>query len=769
MTKDFEDGVALRRGESIDTVAESYVRFLKTNYKIVIGTTVVVGCIAAEYALFSPPVYQTNMLLQVQEPPESSSRSSLEDVSSLFAVKPRAATEIQKITSRSILEAAIAPMHLDISLTPKRDILTRAQSRVSAAWRRINGDTETSEVQRGAASVAELPGSLRNKALEVVAQSNGRYRLVLPDGETFEGTLSTLESFPSKHGTISLKIDALPGNAGQVFALRRLSQAAVVDNLQGRLNVTERGKESNIVSASLEGTDPEFIRNVLHAVGTTYVLSEESRRGRDAQKSIEALSTELPVLKGQIEKSEDRFSRFKNETGSVNLSEQASVVIRQLADVQAKMTDLQVQRQELLRRFTKGDSTVLAVDRQITTLSARATQLEAEARMLPELEQQALRLSRDISVNNQLYAGLLANMQQLRFIRAGRVNEVRLVDDATLPEEPIKPRRWLIVALGVMGGAFLGILLALAKKAWSGKIDDPDDIERRTGLPVFASGPFSDLSRAVLYRQGAGGVNGRPATQLSRYKAPSNESLRRFSAIFEHKMHATGSRIALFSGVNAWTGTSFVAEYVANQLAQSGTRVLLIDADARFGRLSKRRNARSAPGLFEVISGRSTFDEVVRTGSAGDFDFLPSGIQSDGAIASLSRDGLQRALASIGDRYQYLILDAAPVLSAAETMIMARQAGCVFVVARSRYSRLADLTACVRAFESIGVRVTGAVLNTVGRRKYNSAAPTKGAEAAETVGNTRGSAGVFGGASLTTQREAIRDGMTPRAPGLHET
>ncbi|SAK65856.1 exopolysaccharide transport protein family protein [Caballeronia glebae] len=771
MTKDFADDVALPRGEIADTVTESYIRFLKRNYKVIVATTVIFGSVASEYAILATPIYQTSMLLQVQEPPESAGRSSLEDVSSLFAVKPRAATEIQKITSRSVLEAAIAPMHLDISLVPRRDIWTRAQSKLSAAWRRIGGDTEASGVQRGSASVAELPESLRKKRLQVVSEGSGHYRLVTPDGETFKGAISTLETFRTKYGAISLKIDALPGDAGQVFDLRRLSRSAVVDNLQGRLSVTERGKESNIVSASLEGTDPVFIRNLLHAIGTTYVSGEEARRSADAQKSMEALSTELPILKGQIEKSEDRFSRFKNETGSVNLSEQANVVIRQLADVQAKMTDLKVQRQELLRRFTKDDSTVLAVDRQITTLSARATQLEAEARMLPELEQQALRLSRDISVNNQLYAGLLSNMQQLRFIKAGRVNEVRLIDDATLPEEPIKPRRWLIVALGILGGAFLGILLALAKKAWSGKIDGPDDIERRTGLPVFVSGAFGDVSRAASYRQGIDGVHARESSQCPDSRLPSGESLRRFSAIFEHKMHESGARIALFSGVNAWTGTSFVAEQVAAQLAQNGARVLLIDADARAGRLSKRRNAGAAPGLSDVISGRSTFEEVVRHGSAGDFDLLPSGVQKDGVPASLSRDTLGRSLTSVGDRYQFVILDAAPVLSAAETLVMARQAGCVFVVARSNLTRLADLTACVDAFESIGVRVTGAVLNTLGRRRrYRSAAvPVHGVEASPTASNTRGSSSAFGGTSLTTQREAIRDGMTPRPSGLHET
>ncbi|GJH13526.1 AAA family ATPase [Caballeronia novacaledonica] len=760
MTKDFGDRVASRNGGSVDTVAESYVHFLKSNYKIIVATALIVGCLAGEYAAFAPPIYQTSMLLQVQEPPESSSRSSLEDVSSLFAVKPRAATEIQKITSRGILEAAIAPMNLDISLTPRRSLWERARSRLNATWRRINGDAEVKEVQRGSASVAELPESLRRGSLGVVSEGHGSYRLLIPDtDESFKGTVSTLESFNSKRGTISLKIDALPGDAGQEFTLRRISRAAIVDNLQDRLRVTERGKDSNIVSVSLEGTDPESIRNILHAIGETYVSSEATRRSGEAQRSIEILSRELPTLRGQIEKSEDRYSRFKNETGTLNLSEQSSILIKQLADLQAKVTDLQVQRQELLRRFTKDDSTVLAVDRQITTLSARASQLEANARILPELEQQALRLSRDISVNNELYTGLLANMQQLRFIKAGRVNEVRLVDDATLPENPVKPWRVLIAVIGVLGGALLGMVLALARKAWSGKIDDSNDIERRTALPVFACEASSEISRAALYRRGIDDVHAGAESHSSQSKVLTSESLRRFSTIFEHKMHEAGSRVALFSGVNARTGTSFVAERVAGQLAQGGARVLLIDADARFGRLSRRRNAGSAPGLFDFVSGRSTFEAAVRVGSEGNFDFLPSGIQSDGMRACFSSDTLERSLKSICDRYQYVILDGAPMLSAAETLVLARQAGCVFVVARSKYSKLADLMACVEALESVGVQVTGAVLNTIGHRKSHllAAVSAYGADVSETSGSTRGSPGAFGGAPLTTQRETMRD------------
>jgi tyrosine-protein kinase Etk/Wzc len=772
MTKDVGDAIAFRYRESGDTVTESYVRFLKTHFRTIAASAVIVGCVAAVYAVLAPPVYQTSMLLQVQEPPESPSRSSLEDVSSLFAVKPRAATEIQKIASRTNLETAIAPMHLDISITPKQSVVSRVRSKLSVAWRRISGDSDVSDAQQGVGSVAEIPANLRRQPLEVVSAGNGRYRLLIPGSdESFEGTVATLEHFQTKRGVISLEIDTLPGDAGQLFDLRRLSRSSVVDKIQERLNVTERGKDSNIVSASLDGTDPVFIRNVLHAIGTTYVLNEAARKGSDAQKSIETLSTELPALKGLIEQSEDRYSRFKNETGSLNLSEQTNVVIKQLADVQAKMTDLQVQRQQMLGRFTSTDSSVVAMDRQIATLSTRAAELATEARMLPDLEQQARSLSRDISANNELYAGLLANMQQLRFIKAGRVNEVRLVDDATLPEKPIKPSRWLIVVLGFLSGAFLGMVLALARKAWSGRIDGPDDIERRTGVPVFASGAFGEFARGGSYRRGIGAVRGGAAASAYQSRVPPNECLRRFSVIFEHQMHASGSRIALFSGVDARTGTSSVAAQVAGRLARGGARVLLIDADARSGGMSTRADSGCARGLVDLVAGHCTFEEAVRVGPEGSFDFLPRGVNPDGPLAGFSGDAVQRALAAVCDRYGYVIVDSAPVLEASETLVMARQAGCVFVVARSGSSRLANLTACVDAFESVGVRVTGAVLNMAERKKYRLfATPSvNSVDVSEGGKNARGSAGAFGGVSRATPSETMRDGIGHRPSGLHET
>jgi tyrosine-protein kinase Etk/Wzc len=239
-------------------------------------------------------------------------------------------------------------------------------------------------------------------------------------------------------------------------------------------------------------------------------------------------------------------------------------------------------------------------------------------------------------------------------------------------------------------------------------------------------------------------------------------------------MQEEGRHIALFSGVSARAGTSLVAEHMASLLALAGARVLLVDADARRGSLSNRRNAATGLGLLDIVSGRCTFDHGVRTGAEGGFDFLPRGMVTDGAIACLSGNTVRELLASLHDRYDYVIVDSAPVLSAAETLVFAQQAGCVFVTAQSQSSTLADVAACLEAFESVGVRVTGALLNTgtskanVDRTQKPAAGSPASVETAHGTGNTHGLSTAFAGNSFKLQRDSVRGSGTRRPSGQRE-
>lgn len=103
--------------------------------------------------------------------------------------------------------------------------------------------------------------------------------------------------------------------------------------------------------------------------------------------------------------------------------------------------ELKQKRDELTTRFAAGHPALQAIDEQVATLKDRAAKIAARVKALPDLEQDTLRLMRDVQVNNELYVDLLNNMQQLKLVKAGKVGNVRLIDNAPLPRAPVKPKK----------------------------------------------------------------------------------------------------------------------------------------------------------------------------------------------------------------------------------------------------------------------------------------------------------------------------------------
>src|SRR5690606_17078055 len=101
------------------------------------------------------------------------------------------------------------------------------------------------------------------------------------------------------------------------------------------------------------------------------------------------------------------------------------------------------------------------LDQQIAAVQAELDDISQRIKTLPDLEQQLLDLMRDVKVNGELYVNLLNSAQQLRLVKEGKVGNVRVVDTAVVPVNPIKPDRPLIVAVALLMGLVLGTGIAL--------------------------------------------------------------------------------------------------------------------------------------------------------------------------------------------------------------------------------------------------------------------------------------------------------------------
>jgi tyrosine-protein kinase Etk/Wzc len=335
--------------------------------------------------------------------------------------------------------------------------------------------------------------------------------------------------------------------------------------------------------------------------------------------------------------------------------------------------------------------------------------------VLPPLEQNVLRLQRDVQVDTELYTNLLNTREQLKLVKAGKTGNVRLVDTAEVPEEPVWPKPMLILASSLFLGFFAGIAAALTRQHLFDAIDDPYEVEVRTGLPVYATIPYS-REEAKLTR-----ARRRSESRDLILASESNvdlavESLRNFRMALEFTMPQARNRVVLITGPTPGIGKSFVSLNLAAIIGASGKRVLLVDADMRRGFLHRQMGGDRGPGLSDLIEGTLRADEVIRATRFPGVDFLPTGKQVRSPSDIFSHANAELLLMDLAAKYDIVLLDGPPVLSAVDASLLASLSGSTFLVARQGVTGVGELLESVRQLAKIGLSARGVIVNGLRQR-----------------------------------------------------
>jgi tyrosine-protein kinase Etk/Wzc len=268
--------------------------------------------------------------------------------------------------------------------------------------------------------------------------------------------------------------------------------------------IVEQGRQSGVILTSLTGNDPEIIAQTLNEIGSMYVRQNVARKVAEAEKMLAFLKTNLPQLRAKIEQSESRFNQFRNRNGSFDLTTESKVVLDQSIKLQTSLLDLQQKRSDLDARFGPQHPNIQTIDVQIRGLTNELNTINNRMKSFPAVEQDYLRMTRDMKVDTELYASLLNSSQQLQLVTAGKVGNVRIVDVAAVPQIPILPLPMNITAIAGMLGLLTGLLLAFLRNSMRDGIRHPTDIEQRAGLRVFSTIPFRPGSCSGLAARSPG-------------------------------------------------------------------------------------------------------------------------------------------------------------------------------------------------------------------------------------------------------------------------
>jgi len=700
-------------GEGINLV--EYLDILVDNRWLIAVVTAAALFLGFAYAFFGKPMYEANVAVQVEDSGNSAGSFLGDAASSLLSVKTPAAGEIEIIKSRAILAQAVENTKLYISAQPRYApvvgswLSRRATDLSNPGFMGLSGYVTGTE--KIVVPQFDVPADLEEQQFSLTVQADNRYELAHPGIETpLQGAIGTPLVANLPGGSLRLLVSSVSAKPGAQFRVVRFSKQLTLLSLQDGLKVVEKGKQSGVIDVSWKHPSPEKLTQLLNEIGRLYVRQNIERKAAEAEKTLGFLDTALPQFKKQLEQSEDLYNRYRNENGTVSLDDEAKNALTQTVDLQSRLLEAQQKRRELSARFTDKHPSIQTLDTQISAWKGEIASVDSRIRKMPLLQQNTVQMQRDIKVNTDLYVSLLNSSLQMRLAKEGKVGNVRLLDDAIIPEEPVWPKRPLILALALLLGLMAGVAAAIARNSFFGGIRNPSEIEMHTGLSVYSSIPLSGAQR-MIDRSIENKAPGLHILALQHSEDPAVESLRSLRTALQFAMLEAPNNRLLISGATPGVGKTFVSVNFAAITAASGKKVLLVDADLRKGRVNQFFSMSRSSGLSELIAGTLSLEKAVRPSVLPNLDVITTGVLPPNPAELLLSDSFSQLLEKLSPSYDLVIIDTAPVLVAADTASVAPLAGSLLLVARAEKTQLGELNESVRRLAHAGCTANGVILN----------------------------------------------------------
>ncbi len=705
----------------------SYLNMIIDQRWLIISIALIVSLLGTVYAFLARPQYEASLLVHVEEKGQREPKNILGEAGSMIDFKTPAAAEIELLRSRLVVAHAIDNLRLYIDARPDRlpfigNLVAGTGLAASMPWLRSLWGYAWGAAKIDVADFS-VPEMLENRPFELHMLSGGRFEVTESEsGLRLNGRVGETINQSTAYGPVVLKVSQLWGWPGTRFVLTRSSRLAAIESVQRALSVNEMGKQSGVINATLKGDSAQGVYQLLTEISKEYMQQNGSRRTEEADKSLAYLNRRLPELKDQLEQAEVRYNQFRNAHGTVDLGEEAKINLQRSASARTRRIELEQKRTELLSRYTSNHPAVISIDEQLKDINIEIRDAASQIKTLPNLEQEMVKLARDVKVNSELYTALLSSAQQLQLITVGKTSNVRLVDAPLKPDQPVTPNRPRIIAIAIFLGFFLGVLVAFIRRSLQTALNDPDQIEKMFGLPVYASIPRSKMQQSL-----AGESNTSSRLPLLARIASMDvaiESLRNFRSALQFTMTHARNNIVVITGPTAGMGKSFVSANLAAVLGASGRKILLIDGDLRDGHLHRYFNCPRAGGMSDLLIGGRDIDQLVHKNVLENVDFISTGSLPPNPSELLLRPTFSGLLHILAPHYDMVLIDAPPILAVSDSLIICSHSGAIFIATRAGVTTPGEIAESLKRLARAGLSAKGVLFNDMelraGRYGYGS-------------------------------------------------
>jgi len=536
--------------------------------------------------------------------------------------------------------------------------------------------------------------------------------------------------------------------------------ANTVSQVYQRANMEERNRK--ILETK------EFIERQLKLQDSRLQESEEQLRKFRESSGLIAVDSQVQALLGRLSsleaegqqlvqkrhEAQRQLEQIQKTDGTPRLyadSDSPDKTPTLLASLTQKVVDLRLRKESLLAEYTPGHPEVKAVDAELKNLTQmvvkelkavladldqRSKKTEEQIREhralisnIPENAGKLMRLQREVEVNAKLNEELRSKYQEVLIQESGKIQEVTIVKPAHEPSFPInKPTLVLNAFTGGVIGLVLGIFLALVRESLDTSISTVEEISELLNLPVLGLIPRS--GEASEGRKSRGDDD---QDFLVVYYSPDSSAAEAYRSLRSHFQFArkeAGCKVVLVTSSYTREGKSYNSVNLALSLAQTGERILLIDADLRKPGLHRAFGIDATPGLtdflwgncglpdtiqtvVDIMAGSLEMGDLLKTPGLDYLNILPAGSSVLNPWGVVRSPRFREMIAQVREMYDTVIIDSAPVLGASDTCEIAPEVdGVVLVYEVGRVSR-GVLRRAKEQLESVHARLLGVVLNSI--------------------------------------------------------
>ncbi|HEV7847876.1 MAG TPA: polysaccharide biosynthesis tyrosine autokinase [Mycetocola sp.] len=283
--------------------------------------------------------------------------------------------------------------------------------------------------------------------------------------------------------------------------------------------------------------------------------------------------------------------------------------------------------------------------------------------------------------------------------------KIETIQPAVTPTSPSSPNVQLNIILGFLVGLAVGLGVAVLRSVLDTRIHSSHDIEQVTDASILGGIALDPDAKK------------RPLVVHVDPRSPRAESFRSLRTNLQFVNLEKGPRSFVVTSSIPGEGKSTTTANLAIALAETGASVALVDGDLRLPRVADYMGIEGGVGLTDVLIGRAELADVLQKWGRGKLYTLPSGRVPPNPSELLGSAAMKRVLTSLTDQFDFVLIDAPPLLLVTDAAVISKLTGGVIMVAASGRTKKNELAAAVRTLESIGSNLAGVVVTML---------PTKG-------------------------------------------